>query len=128
MKTDPLYLTDPYLKEVEATIIDFIEPDRIILDQTIFYPMGGGQPTDQGTIVFENGEKAEVYQVLVKDGEINHFIKSQHKPSPGEKIKGTLNWERRFKHMRLHSAGHIIDFALFLLGYSPSPLSPLKGD
>ncbi len=128
MKTNPLYLVDPYLKEIEATVVDFIEPDRIILDQTIFYPMGGGQPTDQGLIVFENGEKGEVNKVLLVDGEINHYIKSNYKPSIGEKVKGVLNWDRRFKNMQLHSAGHVIDFALYLLGYSPSTLSPQKGD
>ena len=64
MKTKPLYLEDPYLKEVEATILDVI-PDRagvwrVILDQTVFYPMGGGQPTDQGLFVFSDGAKGEV--------------------------------------------------------------------
>ncbi len=45
-----------------------------------------------------------------------------------ENVKGTLDWNRRYLNMRLHSAGHVVDFALYLLGYSPTPLLPLKGD
>ncbi len=132
MKTQPIYLEDPYLKFIEAQIMDVIpEKDdiyRIILDQTVFYPMGGGQPTDQGILTFEDGAKGEVYQVLMKEGEINHYVKADFSPEPGQKVHGTINWERRYKNMKVHSAGHIVDFAVFLLGYSPTPLHPLKGD
>lgn len=132
MKTKPIYLEDPYLKEMQASILQVIPEKegvyRIILDQTIFYPMGGGQPTDQGVFIFADGSKGEVYQVLLKEGEINHYVKKPSPPHQGEKIKGVINWERRYKNMQVHSAGHIIDFSMFLLGYSPSILHPLKGD
>lgn len=132
MKTKPVYLDDPYIKEIEATILEVLPEKegvwKVILDRTIFYPMGGGQPTDQGTLVFADGTKAEVYQVMLKEGEIHHFIKMASAPAVGSKVKGAIDWERRFKNMRVHSAAHIIDFALFLLGYSPSILHPMKGD
>lgn len=132
MKTKPIYLQDPYLKEMQASILQVIPEKegvyRIILDQTIFYPMGGGQPTDQGVFIFADGSKGDVYQVLLKEGEINHYVKKSSPPQQSEKIKGIINWERRYKNMQVHSAGHIIDFAMFLLGYSPSILHPLKGD
>ncbi len=127
MQTNPLYLTDPYQTEMDATVIEVLE-DRVILDQTVFYPMGGGQPTDQGFLIFSDGTKGEVFQVLLKEGEINHYLKGARIPSAGEKVKGVINWERRFKNMRVHSAGHVIDFALFVLGYSPSLLHPMKAD
>ncbi len=132
MKTKPLYLEDPYLQEIDATILDILPEKegvyRLILDQTVFYPMGGGQPTDQGTLCFSDGSTAEVYQVLLKDGEINHYVKTTHVPHPNETVHGTIDWPRRHKHMKLHTAGHIIDFALYLLGYSPSQLTPQKAD
>ena len=132
MKTKPIYLEDPYLKEIEATIIEVLPENegecKFVLDQTIFYPMGGGQPTDQGFFLLPNGAKIEVNKVLFKDGEIYHYVKTGNPPLVGDKVKGMINWERRYKNMKVHSAGHIIDFALFLLGYSPNILKPMKGD
>lgn len=132
MKTKPLYLEGPYLQEMKAVILDAIlESDgvyRLILDQTVFYPMGGGQPTDQGKLLFSDGSQAEVYQVLLKEGEINHFVKTDLKLEPQMDVKGVIDWDRRFKNMRVHSAAHVIDFSLFLLGFSPKPLYPMKGD
>lgn len=132
MKTKPIYLDDPYLKDMTAEILDvIIEKEgvfRLILDQTVFYPMGGGQPTDQGKLIFPDGSEGEVYQVLLKDDEINHFVKTSFRPSQGMKVKGSIDWERRYKNMRVHSAGHVIDFSMYLLGFSPHPLHPMKGD
>lgn len=131
MKTKQLYLDDSYLKEMDASILE-VQPEtenkwRVILDQTVFYPMGGGQPTDQGTLVNDNW-KAEVYICLMKEGEIWHYLNSPTQPNVGDKIHGVINWERRFKNMRVHSGGHIVDFAMHVLGYSPKPLMPMKGD
>lgn len=132
MKTTPVYLDNPYQKELTAQIVEVLPEKegiwRIILDQTIFYPMGGGQPTDQGKLVFPDGSIGEVYQVLLKEGEINHYVKIAAEPTVGMTVTGTIDWERRYKNMRVHSGGHIVDFAMYLLGYSPSPLSPMKGD
>lgn len=132
MKTEPLYLTDPYLKEMNATVVEVVpegeEQFRIILDQTVFYPMGGGQPTDQGHLIFENGISLEVFQVMLKDGEIWHYVKSKYEPVLNSKVKGTIDWDRRLKHMQIHTGGHILDFAMYLLGYSPDKLKPYKGD
>lgn len=132
MKTEPLYLSDPYIKNLENVhIIEVIENGNetaLIFDKTIFYPMGGGQATDQGWITLQTGEKLDVYQVQIKDGEILNFIKGEIKPNLNDIITLELNWDRRYKNMKLHSAGHIIDFAIFLLGYTPDKLSPMRGD
>lgn len=132
MKTDPIYLKNPYQKSMEATILEVIPEKegvwRLILDQTVFYPMGGGQPTDQGFFTLSDGSKLEVYQVMLKDGEINHYVKCTSQSQVGDRLYGEIDWDRRYKNMKVHSGGHIVDFAMYLLGYSPLPLSPLKGD
>ena len=116
---------------MDAAILETIpESDKrwqMILDKTVFYPMGGGQPTDQGFLNTDNWT-GKVYQVLQKGDKIIHYVETDHPPVVGTTIKGTIDWDRRYRHMRLHSAAHVTDFALFLLGYSPSPLMPLKGD
>lgn len=131
MKTKPLYLDDSYLKEMDASILE-VQPEsenkwRVILDQTVFYPMGGGQPTDQGMAEFDIW-KSEVYMVMMKEGEIWHYLNSLKPPNVGDKVHGIINWDRRYKNMQVHSGGHVIDFAMHVLGYSPKSLMPMKGD
>lgn len=129
--TVPLHLSDAYIKEMEATIVDTTkETDKrwqIVLDKTIFYPRGGGQSTDQG-ILFTEAWRGKVSQALQKEDKIVHFVEGDQPPPIGTIVKGTLDWDRRYLHMRLHSAGHIVDFAIYLLGFSPALLMPLKGD
>ncbi len=131
MKTKPLYLDDSYLKEMDAEVLEVLPEGgnqyRMILDQTVFYPMGGGQATDQGELKGDNWS-GEVYQVINRDGEIWHFVKASTAPIIGIKVHGSINWDRRYKNMKLHSAGHIIDFAMYLLGLSPKTLVPMKAD
>lgn len=131
MKTQQLYLTDSYKKEMDAEVLEVIPEQgnryRLLLSQTVFYPMGGGQPTDQGTLT-SNTWNGNVYQVMMKDGEIWHYVESAEIPTVGLSVHGAINWDRRFLNMRLHSAGHMVDFAMYLLGYSPKTLSPMKGD
>ena len=131
MKTVLLYLEDSYLQTVDASILES-QPEgdkrfRVMLDKTVFYPMGGGQPTDQGELASDNWQ-AKVYMVMMKDGEIWHYIESPTVLPVGTQIHGQIDWNRRFKNMRMHSAGHVVDFSMFLLGYSPNTLKPLKGD
>lgn len=131
MKTQQLYLDDSYLKEMDAKIVE-AQPEgngryRLLLDKTVFYPMGGGQPTDQGKLTSDNWS-ADVFQVLMKDGEIWHYVNSSAAPTIDLSLHGLINWDRRYKNMRFHSAGHIVDFAMFQLGYSPKTLMPMKGD
>ena len=131
MKTKLLYLDDSYLTSMDAEIVEVDEPSpgryRVVLDQTVFYPIGGGQATDQGKLTAE-GWEGQVQEVVIKDGEVRHFATSKTPPQVGMKVKGEINWDRRYKLMKIHSGGHIVDFAIYLLGYSPSPLMPYKGD
>lgn len=131
VKTTAIYLEDSYAKEMNAKIFDCLPEGnsrwRIILDQTVFYPMGGGQPTDQGQLISTNWH-GKVYQVMMKDGDIWHYVESDTEPVASSVIHGVIDWDRRYKNMRVHSAGHVIDFAMYLLGYSPQTLKPTKGD
>jgi Ser-tRNA(Ala) deacylase AlaX len=131
MQTQQLYLDDSYLKEMEAQILE-IQPEgngkyRLVLDKTVFYPMGGGQATDQGKLTSSTWN-GDVYQVMMKDGELWHYVNSTTTPASGLTVHGEINWDRRYKNMQKHSAGHIVDFAMYQLGYSPITLVPFRGD
>lgn len=131
MKTKLLYLDNSYAKTVDAKILEVDGgspgPLRVVLDQTVFYPIGGGQATDQGKL--SNGTwEGKVQEVVIKDGEVRHFIYAKTPPTVGMSVIGEIDWDRRYKLMKIHSGGHLIDFAMFLLGYSPKTLMPYKGD
>lgn len=131
--TTLLYLQNSYLQELEASISEIGKEANgqhrwlIVLDKTIFYPRGGGQATDQGYL-FTDTWKGNVNQVLLKEGKILHYVQGDQPPPVGTVVKGILDWHRRYLNMRLHSAGHVVDFALYLLGYCPSPLMPFKAE
>ncbi|MDP6641825.1 MAG: alanyl-tRNA editing protein AlaXM [Candidatus Nanoarchaeia archaeon] len=103
---EALYLDDSYLKEFEATIKEVNNDKYIILDQTIFYPNSGGQPHDTGKFIFE-GKEYEVVYVGKFDGKISHEVDKEGL-KVGDKIKGIINWKRRYKLMRMHTAAHLL--------------------
>lgn len=129
-KTELLYLTNSFIKNATARVISVQKQNgesAIILNKTCFYPLGGGQPSDQGTIKGKFGN-AQIYNCLYKNGEVFHFTKSSFLPEVGEEVDIEINWERRLQNMYSHSAGHIVDFALHSIGLTPSPLLPFKAD
>ncbi|HWR30617.1 MAG TPA: DHHA1 domain-containing protein [Negativicutes bacterium] len=104
MQTEKLYYHDPYLKEFTATILTKSAlPDgqyAITLDRTAFYPEGGGQPCDTGTL-----NEAPVLSVQTRNGDIIHTVAGD----PGEgTVTGRLDWRRRFDHMQQHTGEHIL--------------------
>lgn len=105
MPTEKLFHKDPYLKESEATVVK-IDGERVWLDKTLFFAFSGGQASDNGTI------NQQFLKDLQKDGDdIIHFIE---KPEfkKGDNVLLVLDWDRRFKLMRLHSAAHIVYLVL----------------
>ncbi|MEM7825538.1 MAG: alanyl-tRNA editing protein AlaXM [Candidatus Aenigmatarchaeota archaeon] len=100
--TRKLFWEDSYLKEFEAKVIR-IEENKIILDQTCFYPRGGGQPCDVGEI-----EGIKVLETLKEGEEIIHFLEKKPSFKVNDVVKGKIDWERRYKLMRMHTAAHII--------------------
>ncbi|MEK6974417.1 MAG: alanyl-tRNA editing protein [Nanoarchaeota archaeon] len=97
--TELLYLKDCYLKEFDAIIIHN-NNDYVILDKTAFYPNGGGQPSDKGTI---NG--MQVLDVKKSDEGIMHLVKE---PIQEKKVHGIIDWSYRYKIMRMHTAQHVL--------------------
>ncbi len=139
MPENPLiYLSDPYRHEHESTCIEIDTASTpyhsLILDSTIFYPLGGGQPADQGTIEFPSlGIIVPIHNVrLGKDGRVRHETKldlsSLEENMKACCTRSKINVERRKKHMDWHTAGHIVDFSLYMMGLTPSILIPYKGD
>jgi len=109
---EALYLKDSYLKKWDSTVKEVNDGKFIILDKTAFYPAGGGQPHDEGTITNEQGEEFKVIYVGKFSGKISHEI---DKPGlkEGDKVKCRINWERRYSLMKLHTATHILSEVLY---------------
>jgi misacylated tRNA(Ala) deacylase len=101
-----LYMDDSYLKEFPATVESVKDDKFVVLDQTVFYPNGGGQPTDTGAIIKDNEEFPVVY-VGRFDGKISHEI-SRPGLKVGDKVVGRIDWGRRYKLMRMHTAAHLL--------------------
>ncbi len=93
-----------YIKEFNAAIIKTSD-DYVILDQTAFYPEGGGQPSDTGIIRWE--EKTSQVTHVTKKGIIKHSIKGETPPI-GTRVHAVIDWPTRYAHMRMHTAQHII--------------------
>ena len=102
-----LFIGDPYLKEFNAKILN-INLNHITLDQTAFYARSGGQPGDVGQLT-TNGNTINIIDTI-KDQENNiiHIAENNIELAIGEKIQGTINWDKRYKHMRMHSALHLL--------------------
>jgi len=103
--TEKLYLTDSYLREFKAKIVK-IDGNKVFLDKTAFYPGGGGLEEDKGYLIF-NGQKIEVKSVKEENGDIAHEVDSLPF-KVGDEVIGVIDWERRYRMMRLHTASHII--------------------
>ena len=101
-----LYMNDSYLKEFEATVESVKDDKYVILDKTAFYPTGGGQPHDTGTFVC-NGEDYPVVYTGKFSGQVSHEV-SKPGLKIGDKVIGRINWDRRYKFMRMHTAAHIL--------------------
>lgn len=108
MFTKKLFYQDPYLRSFSARVLtsDKDEQGRfyVVLDRTAFYPTGGGQPHDTGTL---NG--IHVYDVEEADGEVRHYI--EEPVDIHHEITGEIDWERRFDHMQQHAGQHILSAA-----------------
>jgi misacylated tRNA(Ala) deacylase len=103
--TRALYLEDSYLRECDATVVSVKDGKYVVLDQTIFYPKGGGQPWDTGKVL--RGEEAyNVVYVGKFSGEISHEV-DRPGLKEGDKVHCVLDWERRYKLMRSHTAAHL---------------------
>ena len=110
VKTELLFLQDSYLRETATTVIEFVE-NAVVLADTIFYPEGGGQPSDTGTLDSHKGT-ATVIHVAKQGTRILHYLEGPV-PDAGDEVFLRLNWERRYTHMRMHTAQHIVSRIVF---------------
>lgn len=110
--TETLFRDDSYIRDCDATVTS-VEEDAIILDRTVFYPMGGGQPGDVGTIAW-NGNSTAVIDTRYGDaGAIRHIVKpGSPLPHVGSSVRATIDWDRRYTHMRMHTALHLLGAVL----------------
>jgi misacylated tRNA(Ala) deacylase len=125
--TELLFQTDSYLKEFEATVVE-VNPDEtaVVLDRTAFYPGGGGQPNDVGLLLIGD-HSLPVTKVGWQGGQVWHWIDGA-RPAVGTKVIGQLDWDRRYKLMRTHTALHVLcgvvwrDYGAFVTGGNMEPL------
>ena len=103
--TRELFLKDAYLTEFESPVVE-ISGREVVLDQTAFYPGGGGQPADKGALGV-GPVKAAVVDVRREGGHIVHVL-DKAIPDTVRDLKGELDWERRYAHMRYHTALHAL--------------------
>ena len=103
--TEELFLEDSYLREFEARIVE-LSGREVILDRTAFYPGGGGQPPDKGTLGI-GPVRASVVDARREGGEVVHVLDNPI-PETVRELKGELDWERRYGHMRHHTALHVL--------------------
>ncbi len=127
METKPIYLSDSYKQTCKAKVLDIkneVNSQIIILDQTIFYPFGGGQPSDQGFIEGKPGTM-EVSQVILKGNELKHLGKIAGSIKVGDTVTCTIDWNRRYNNMRVHSAGHVLHEAVKMIF---PDINPIEGE
>ena len=103
--TKALYLEDSYQRECDAIVVSVKDGKYVVLNQTIFYPKGGGQPWDTGKIM-KGTETYNVVYVGKFSGEISHEV-DRTGLKERDKVHCVLNWERRYKLMRSHTAAHV---------------------
>ncbi|HVO37187.1 MAG TPA: alanine--tRNA ligase-related protein, partial [Candidatus Acidoferrum sp.] len=106
-ETKMLYYQDQYMREFEAKVVKVIDDELVVLDQTCFFPEGGGQPADHGRLMFGNSA-VEVVDVQKVGKVIIHKVKSSKLPKAGIKVKGSIDWNKRYSLMKNHTATHVI--------------------
>jgi len=104
--TELLYHADSYLREFDAAV-RLVDGERLALDRTAFYPTGGGQPHDLGWLLRDGRRSAAVTQVA-RDGATVWHLAPGHGFRAGERLRGEIDWERRYRLMRTHTALHVL--------------------
>ncbi len=127
--TNLLYHSDAYLQKFVAQVVA-IQDGALVLDRTAFYPGGGGQPADRGTIAWQ-GHKYPLVKVKKVGDAVLHWVECDELhplPPVGVQVHGQLDWEHRFKLMRTHTALHILcgviwrDYGAHVTGGNMQPL------
>ena len=108
-----LFREDAYRREAEGRVVTHTAEGGIILDQTVFYATGGGQPGDSGTLIWDGGRIAIATTVKAKGGE-TALVPAEPVAMPpvGAMVRQRLDWDRRYRHMRVHTALHLVSVVI----------------
>jgi len=116
MSTDCLFRDDSYLRTCEARVLAIADGGGIVLDRTVFYAASGGQPGDSGTLTTPEGATIPIATAVYADAAKSQVV---HVPaavgpalSVGDRVTARIDWERRYAHMRMHTALHLLSAAL----------------
>jgi misacylated tRNA(Ala) deacylase len=110
--TEELFRSDSYLRECDATVVAVGE-NAFSVDRTVFYPLGGGQPGDTGTVSWAGGITRVVDTRYGEGGSIEHLVGAgEGMPGVGDSVTLSLDWDRRYRHMRMHTAMHLLGAVL----------------
>jgi misacylated tRNA(Ala) deacylase len=117
--TELSYLPDlpsAYVRTFRARVTA-LPPGAVVLDRTYFYPAGGGQPCDRGTLRLPDGTSGNVVDVVKSGASVLHRLKASpafvRALAVGMEVEGAIDWERRHRHMRLHTAQHLLSAQIF---------------
>lgn len=116
--TEPLFRSDPYLRETAATVRGHTPEGGIVLDRTIFYATGGGQPGDAGRLDWAGGG-VDIATAVKAGAQDIALVPAEPAALPpvGTQVTQTLDWDRRYRHMRIHTALHLLSVVI------PMPVS-----
>ena len=110
--TEFVFRSDSYLRTLDATVTEVRPDGGIVLDRTIFYAASGGQPNDTGRIVAADGRAVVVVNVIHPEGDKTRIV---HVPAegapalaPGDRVRLEIDWDRRYRLMRMHTALHLL--------------------
>lgn len=125
--TQMLFREDAYLRDAEARVVAHTDEGGIILDQCLFYPTGGGQPGDSGTLRWQNA-RMEIATCVKGQGDEIILVPAEPTALPpvGTWVTQSLDWERRLGHMRVHTALHLLSVAV-PFGVTGGSMSAVKG-
>lgn len=117
--TELAYLSDPesaYVRSFRARVTA-LPPGSVVLDRTFFYPTGGGQPNDRGTLGRPGHDPADVVDVTKSGASVVHRVRAAsgvlRDLAVGMEVEGQLDWDRRYRHMRLHTGQHLLSARIF---------------
>lgn len=102
---------DSYRAVAEGRVLEVVD-GGVVLDRTVFYARGGGQPGDTGTIRWAGGA-IEVVDTVRREGRLVHVVEGEALPDPGTEVEGMIDWERRYRLMRTHTALHALSGVVF---------------
>ena len=113
MGTVLLYQRDSYLREFDAVVLR-VEDGWVVLDRTAFHPRpSGGLDADHGYLVVSGGGRVNVTDAVMRSGYVFHKVDEPDLLSPGSRVRGVIDWERRYRMMKLHTASHVLASVLY---------------